>query len=377
MFDTSKLKVAIVHDWLVNFGGAERVVLAILDLFPQAQIYTLVYDKKKMNQYFSNVKIHTSFVQKIPFATKLYTKMLSFMPRAFEAFNLTDFDIVISSSSSCAKGVITRPDSLHIAYIHTPMRYAWDLYYDYKKSSGFLTRFFMNLWMPNLRLWDYVSSQRIDCIVANSHYIAQRIKKFWNRQAKVVFPPVNTSIRLENVDKEDYYVAFSRLVAYKRVDLAICACKKLGKRLLILGAGPQEKKLKILAKGATNSIEFLGRLSDKDTYKYMSKAKALLFCAKEDFGIIPVEAQSCMCPVIAYGVGGVCESVIDGKTGLFFQEQTVESLQEAIIKFEEMQGHNPFNLEAIKQNAMRFDTNEFKKHFLQILEQAYNDKISH
>ena len=186
------MKVAIVHDWLVTYGGAERVVEEFLKIYPDADIFTLVYDKKKMEKIFPPEKVHTSFVQKIPCATKLYTKLLSLMPKAFESFDLTGYDLVIASSSSCAKGVITSPATPYIAYIHSPMRYAWDLYFDYFKRSGLITRFFMKRQMPKIREWDFISSQRIDTLVANSAYIARRIKKFWNRDAKVIFPPVDT-----------------------------------------------------------------------------------------------------------------------------------------------------------------------------------------
>ena len=185
------MKVAIVHDWLVNFGGAERVVQEILSLYPNADIYTLVYDKKKMATYFPPEKIHTSFIQKIPFSKKIYTKLLSLMPKAFENFDFSSYDLVIASSSSCAKGVITPIDCPLVAYIHSPMRYAWDLFYSYKKSSGKLTRFFMDKWIPQIRLWDFVSSQRIDTLIANSSYISRRIKKCWNREAAVIYPPVD------------------------------------------------------------------------------------------------------------------------------------------------------------------------------------------
>src|SRR5574344_840605 len=211
------MKVAIVHDWLVNYGGAERVVESILSLYPDADIYTLVYDEEKMASHFKPEKVHTSFIQKLPYSTKLYTKLLSFMPRAFESFDFSGYDLVICSSSSCAKGVITPPTVPQIAYIHTPMRYAWDMFYDYRKRSSPLTRFFMDRWMPQIRLWDYVSSQRLDYIIANSNYIARRIKKFWNRDAVVINPPVNTvKFSPNGKPAEDFYVVFSRFVQYKR-----------------------------------------------------------------------------------------------------------------------------------------------------------------
>ena len=222
------MKVAIVHDWLVNYGGAESVVESILKIYPGADIYTLVYDRKKMAEHFQGCRIYTSSLQKIPFAVKLYTKMLNFMPKAFESFNFSGYDLVVCSSSSCAKGVITPPSVPQIAYIHSPMRYAWDLFFDYRSRSGKLTRFFMNKWMPSIRQWDYISSQRIDTVIANSNYIARRIKKFWNRDASVIYPAVHLEkFSPSGKPAEDYYVAFSRLVSYKRIDIAISACMEL------------------------------------------------------------------------------------------------------------------------------------------------------
>ncbi len=353
------MKVAIVHDWLVNYGGAERVVEAMLSIYPDADIFTLVYDEKKMGKIFPKEKVHTSFLQKIPKATKLYTKFLSFMPRAFESFDLTSYDLVLCSSSSCAKGVITSPNTAHVAYIHSPMRYAWDLFYSYKKSSGKLTRFFMDRWIPNIRLWDYVSSQRIDTLIANSSYIARRIKKCWNREASVIYPPVDTDRLSPNgKEAEDFYVVFSRFVPYKRLDLAISACGELGKKLVVIGSGSQEKELKALA-SQYNDITFTGRIGDDEVKGYLQRCKALIFCAEEDFGIIPVEAQACGRPVIAFGKGGALETVIDGETGVFFDRQEVDSVKEALLRFETLYKDNVFNIEKIASHAKTFSTKRF------------------
>jgi len=355
------LKVAIVHDWLVNYGGAERVVESILSLYPDADIYTLVYDEEKMASHFKPEKVHTSFIQKLPYSTKLYTKLLSFMPRAFESFDFSGYDLVICSSSSCAKGVITPPTVPQIAYIHTPMRYAWDMFYDYRKRSSPLTRFFMDRWMPQIRLWDYVSSQRLDYIIANSNYIARRIKKFWNRDAVVINPPVNT-IKFSPNGKpaEDFYVVFSRFVQYKRVDLAIKACLRLNKKLIVIGSGSCEKELKDIA-GDNQLITFTGRISDEGVRGYLQYCKALIFCAEEDFGIIPVEAQACGRPIIAYGKGGALETVIDGKTGVFFYEQTEDAVCGAIEEFEKLNSQNTFKSDIIAEHAASFSEERFKK----------------
>lgn len=365
------MKVAIIHDWLTNYGGAETFVELLLSIYPDAEIFTLVYDRKKMKGHFENCKIHTSFVQKIPFASKLYTKFLTLMPRAFESFDLSSYDLVISSSSSCAKGVIVPPYIPHIAYIHSPMRYAWDLFFDYKKRSGKITKFFMDQMMPSIRLWDYVSSQRVDTLIANSKYIARRIKKFWNREAEVIYSPLNTERFYPdpNLKREDFYVAFSRLVPYKRIDLAIKAIKNTGKQLVIIGGGSEEKKLKELAHGDKNII-FLGRASDDVLRKNLQTCKAMIFCAEEDFGLAPLEAQACGAPVIAFGRGGATETVVDGITGVFFEEQTEESLKNAIKRFEKLYEKKSFTQENIINQALSFNRERFVKEFTETVERT-------
>lgn len=357
------VKVAIVHDWLVNYGGAESVVESILKIYPDADIFTLVYDKRKIGNHFKNNTVVTSALQKFPFATKLYTKLLKFMPKAFESFDFSNYDLVICSSSSCAKGVITPPDVPHIAYVHTPMRYAWDLFFAYRKRSGRLTRFFMDAWMHEIREWDYISSQRIDTLIANSKYIARRIEKFWKRDSEVIYPPVHlekfTPIKNPSLD---YYVAFSRLVPYKRIDIALDACKALGKNLVVIGSGSEEKSLKKRAAGAKN-ITFTGRISDEKLCTYLQNCKALIFCAEEDFGIVPLEAQACGRPVIAYGKGGACETVKDGKTGVFFSEQTADSAKEAIERFETLDKKGTFKSETIARHAAAFSEERFIREF--------------
>ena len=365
------MKVAIVHDWLVNYGGAERVVEAMLSLYPDAEIFTLVYDEKKMGKFFPKEKVHTTFLQKVPFSLKMYTKMLSFMPKAFESFDFTGFDLVLCSSSCCAKGVITPPSVPHVAYIHSPMRYAWDLYFDYKKRSGKITSFFMDRMIPQIRLWDVISSQRIDKIIVNSNFIRRRTKKYWNRESEVIYPPVNTeNLTPNNLPPENFYVAFSRFVPYKRLDLAIKACGQLKRNLIVIGSGSQEKELKALAESYTNihsketmeqsaKITFTGRISDEKVKDYLQRAKALIFCAEEDFGIIPVEAQACGRPVIALKKGGATETVLDGKTGVFFESQTETSLKNAILDFEEKEKNGVFDSKFISSYAKKFSTENF------------------
>ena len=371
------MKVAIVHDWLVTYGGAETVIENILKIYPDADIYTLVYDKNKMGNHFAGRRIFTSSLQKLPLSSKIYTKLLKFMPKAFESFDFSGYDLVICSSSSCAKGVITPPQVPHIAYIHTPMRYAWDLFYDYRKRSGRLTRFFMDKWMPEIRLWDYISSQRIDTLIANSAYIARRIKKFWNRDSSVIYPPVDIKEFYPlKTACEDYYIAFSRLVPYKRIDLAVSACIASGRKLVVIGAGSEEKKLKNLA-GNSPLITFTGRISNDEVGSYLQKCRALIFCAEEDFGIIPVEAQACGRPVIAYGKGGACETVVNKKTGIFFDTQETDSVVNAIAEFEKLDKKGTFKSDQIVKHAALFSSDRFIRQFKAAVDKTLKEfKIS-
>ena len=371
----TSMKVAIVHDWLVNYGGAERVVEQMLKMYPDADIYTLVYDKKKMGKIFPEEKVHPSFIQKIPKATKLYTKFLSLMPKAFESFDLTSYDLVIASSSSCAKGVITSPNTAFVAYIHSPMRYAWDLYYDYFMNAGILTRFFMKRQMPAIRQWDFLSSQRINTLVANSSYIKKRIKKFWNKDSKVIFPPVDVDrLSPNNLPAEDFYVVFSRFVSYKRVDLAIKACGQLGKKLIVIGSGSQESELKTLAsKYRKADIKFTGRINDEEVKGYLQKCRAMIFSAEEDFGIIPVECQACGRPVIAFGKGGALETVKENTTGIFFQEQNEESLKEAIVRFEKLEGEGTFKTTVIVEHAQKFSAERFRRELQAVIDETLKE----
>ncbi|MFA6857373.1 MAG: glycosyltransferase [Treponema sp.] len=357
------MKVAIVHDWLTIYGGAETFVELLLRIYPDADIFTLVYDKKRIGNHFRTNKIYTSPLQKIPFAPRIYTKLLTFMPKAVESFDFSGYDLVICSSSCCAKGVITPPSVPQIAYIHTPMRYAWDLFFEYQKRSNAFVRHFMNKWMSGIRQWDYISSQRIDTLVANSNYIARRIKKYWNRDAEVIYSPVNTR-RFFPADfrHEDFYVAFSRLVPYKRMDLAIEACMSLGRKLVVIGSGPENKNLKKLA-GGCSTVTFTGRVSDEVLRAYLQKCRALIFCAEEDFGLVPLETQACGRPVIAFGRGGACETVQPGKTGVFFKEQTVDSVVQAVREFEALEESGTFDGRVIAAHAASFSEERFIDEF--------------
>ncbi|ADQ05798.1 glycosyl transferase group 1 [Caldicellulosiruptor hydrothermalis 108] len=354
------MKVAIVHEWLTTMGGSEKVILELKKLFPEAPIYTLVYNRRKLGKYFDKYLIITSNLQKNPLAHIKHQLFFKYMPRAFESFDLSDFDLVISSSSAFAKGVITSPNSVHICYCHTPPRYLWDLTHEYLKDYNLIIRRYLERNFHYLRIWDTIAANRVDYFVANSNYVANRIKKFYKRDCKVIYPPVDTEYFTPAKDKniEDYYLIVSRLVPYKRVDLAVEAFNQISKKLVIVGDGPEYKKLKSIAKP---NIEFLGYQPDETVRDLYQRCKALIFPGVEDFGIVPVEVQACGRPVIALKKGGAVETVEEGKTGVFFERQDVESLKEAVYKFE--QDIERFDKDYIRSHAEKFSAERFRVEF--------------
>ena len=360
------MKIAIVHDWLTNMGGAERVILAFHEIFPDAPIYTSVYNPDKLPEEFRKMNIRTSFIQKLPKAKTKYNMYLPFMPTAFEQFELSEYDVVLSSSSSCAKGVITRPYTLHICYCHTPMRYAWDFYHEYKENAPKWQKRFIPFLMIYVRMWDRLSADRVDYFIANSSAVAKRIKKHYRKNAVVINPPVNVDFYTPVNEDEDYFLIVSRLVEYKRIDIAVEAFNDLGLPLIIIGDGPEKSKLQRMAKG---NIKFLGRLPDEEVKRYYARCRAFIFPGEEDFGITPLEAQASGRPVIAFGKGGVLDSVIDGVTGLFFKEQNKESLKEAIKRFEKID----FNKEIIRKHAEKFDVKIFKEKIYEFVLNKYRE----
>lgn len=333
------MRSAIIHDWLISgVGGGEKVLQSIHQLFP-SPIYTLVQNAERLKgTYFQDLKIHSSFIQRLPAARTKYKSYLPFFPLAIEQFDLTSYDLVISSSHCAAKGVITSPDQLHICYCHTPMRYAWDLMHEYLKESkldrgikGAMAKVFLHY----LRGWDVHSARRVDYFIANSQYVARRIEKFYGRESKVIYPPVDLSFYQEVRAKDNYYVTASRFVPYKRIDLIVEAFSKMpDKKLVVIGDGPEWKKVK--EKAAAN-IELLGYQSDEILRGLLQRAKAFVFAAVEDFGILPVEAMACGTPVIAFGKGGIRETVVSGETGVFYNEQSVPSLIDAVNEFEKLE----------------------------------------
>jgi glycosyltransferase involved in cell wall biosynthesis len=358
------MKVALVHDYLNQMGGAERVVLALHEIFPDAPLYTSIYDPRRVDPAFRLMDIRTSFMQRFPLVTSHHQPYLPFYPYAMESLDLRGYDLVLSSSSAFAKGVITRPETLHICYCHTPMRWCWN-YAEYveRERLGRLTRKVLPLFISRLRLWDQVSAARVDHFIANSPIVAERIRKYYRREAVVIPPPVEVArFRFDPAGRTgDYFLVVSRLVPYKRIDLAIEACNRLRLPLVIVGKGRDLARLQKLA-GPT--VHFAGQLSDAEVLDYFARCRALIFPGEEDFGITPLEAQAAGRPVIAYAAGGALASVIEGVTGLFFREQSVESLTAALASFDE----RAFDPSTIRQHALEFDKPRFQQRIRQFIE---------
>jgi len=362
------LRVAIVHHWLISLAGGERVVNTIAGLFPAADVFTLFADKHNLPPALHKCKITTSFLDKIPGAHRVYRHLLPFYPLAVEMLDLSGYNLIISSDSGPMKGVLTDPGSTHICYCHSPMRYLWDGYPAYSRQMSPLTKGLFGLISHYVRNWDYAAAQRVDHFIANSNYVAGRIRKYYRRDTTVIHPPIDTSQSFLAGNHEDYYLAVGRLVPYKRTDILIEACSKLGRKLLIAGDGSEMKRLR---KASARNVEFLGEVSESQLRNLYARCRALLFAADEDFGMVPLEAQSYGRPVIAFGKGGSLETVIgtgkpsgdrkaerDGlSTGLFFEEQTAASLAAAILAFESCE--ETFVPEAIQAHARRFDTSIF------------------
>jgi glycosyltransferase involved in cell wall biosynthesis len=329
------MKTAIVHYWLVGMRGGEKMLESLLEIFPEADIFTHVYDPSSVSDLINSHRVRTSYIQKLPLAKKLYPKYLPLMPGALNGFDLRDYELVISSEAGPAKGVIPDPDAYHICYCHSPMRYLWDLYHEYLNNSGPFTRFFMRKFIPGLRLWDICSANLVDRFITNSNYSAKRIRRYYNREAAVVFGPASIEKYLAVPrNPGDFYLFFGQLTGYKRADIAIEACAATGRKLVVAGgggdrAGRREK---------SGLVTFMGRVTDEELGSLYSRARALIFPGIEDLGLVPIEANAAGCPVIAYGRGGVLDTVKDGPTGLFFHEQSPRSLIRALDEFESRPG---------------------------------------
>ncbi|MBU2523674.1 glycosyltransferase [Patescibacteria group bacterium] len=364
------MKIAIVADWLTNFAGAEQVVLSIHKMFPEAPIYTSVFNEKKMPQ-FKDAEIKTTFLQKIPYLNKRHQLLLKWMPLAFETLDLSEYDVVISSSHACSKGVITKPQTLHVSYCHTPMRSAWDNYHEYIKKYNInpIIKKLIPRLMTNIRIWDRLAADRVDYFIANSNYIKNRIKKYYRRDSAVIYPPVDTDKPARNTppnSEKDYYLAVGRIVPNKNMDLLVEAFNKSKKNLHIIGSGVD---LKRLSKKANKNIKFLGYINDNNLEQEYTGCRAFIMPQIEDFGIAPVEAMAYGKPVIAFAAGGSLETVIEHRTGIFFKEQTIKSLLEAIKRFEKM----TFSPELIRRHASKFSENRFQAEIKKFIEDKYKE----
>lgn len=368
-------KVAIVHEWLVDHSGSEKVLEQMLQVFPQADLFSMVEFLPEHLKYFIQHKsVKTSFIQKLPFSKKKYRNYLPLMPFAVEQFDVSAYDVVISNSHAVAKGVISHSNQLHICYCHSPIRYAWDLYHQYLRESNLdqgIKGLFAKLFLHYIRSWDLNTVNRIDYFIANSNYIAQRIKKVYNRKASVIYPPVDVESFTFYPHKEDFFLTASRFVPYKKIDLIVESFAQMpDKKLVVIGNGPDFEKVKAKA---GNNVELLG-FQPLDVLKHhMQRAQAFIFAADEDFGIMPVEAQACGTPVIAYRQGGVLETVVEGETGLFFNKQNVGELVQAVNNFEEIKYQ--FIPEKIRENAEKFSRDHFRKEFKYFVEMKLEQKL--
>lgn len=360
------MRIAIIHDYLNQMGGAENVLLTLHDIFPEAPIYTSFYRSEAMPTAFRSLDIRTTFLQKLGPLTRYprHQMLLPLYPAAFERLDLQEFDVVLSNSSAWCKGVITREDARHICYCLSPMRFAWNTKeYLAGEQIGWLPRKVLPTVLARMRAWDVATNTRVDDFVAISRAIAARIKNYYNREASIIFPPVDTSLFAPSDQVEDYFLIVSRLVPYKRVDLAIQAFNRLGLPLRIIGDGRDRARLEAMAKP---NVRFLGYVADETRRRHLSRCKALVFPGEEDFGLVPVEVQASGRPVIAYAAGGALDTVVEGATGLFFSEQRVDALCETIERF----AATSFCSQRIIEHAAAFDTSVFKQKLTTLVDPA-------
>lgn len=371
------VRISLVHEWLLSYAGSEQVSAQILKIFPLANLYSVVdFLTEEQRAHFLNKKVTTTFIQRLPGAKKHYQKYLPLMPLGIEQLDVSNSDIVISSAHSVAKGVITGPDQLHISYVHSPIRYAWDLQHQYLKESGLDrgVKGWLAKWLLHkIRIWDCRTANGVDHFVANSQFIARRINKVYRRHADVIYPPVAVEDFPLVTEKEDFYLTASRMVPYKRIDLIVEAFSAMPeKKLIVIGDGPEMKKIKACAAG---NVIIMGYQPFNVLREHMQKARAFVFAAEEDFGIIPVEAQACGTPVIAYGKGGVLETVVSNEcndpTGVFFAEQTTKSIIAAVELFE--RNLSIFSPSTCRKNAERFSRERFEREFKAYVENKWNE----
>jgi glycosyltransferase involved in cell wall biosynthesis len=357
------MKIAIIHYWLVTMRGGERVLEDLCRIFPDADIYTHVVDRDAISPELASRRIFTTFIARMPLARRLYRHYVGLMPLALEQLDLREYDIVISCESGPAKGVITGTDTLHICYCHSPMRYLWNMYHEYRNEVGFLGRSLMIPVFHYLRQWDYLSAARVDHFVANSNTVAARIAKYYRREAEVIHPPVDTELFSPVADRGDFYLFCGQLVGYKRADQAIEAFNRMGKKLVVIGTGPDEQRLRRLA-GPT--VKMLGAQPTEVLRDLYAKCRALIFPGEEDFGIVPLETMASGRPVIALDRGGVQDTVIDGQTGILYPDQTVEGLIAAVGRFEAAE--QTFLPEALSAHASQFSRSAFRGAFSRLVE---------
>jgi glycosyltransferase involved in cell wall biosynthesis len=361
------MKTAIICDWLVTLGGAEKFLSHLINCFPEADLFAVVdFIPNKDRDFILNKPVKTTFIQKMPFAKRRYRHYLPLMPIAIEQLDLSAYQLIISSSHAVAKGVITGPDQLHISYVHSPMRYAWDLQHQYLRETGLDKKWlglFVRYALHKLRQWDTRSAQGVDYFAANSQFIARRIQKTYRREAEVIYPPINLDQFSAVNTKEDFFLTASRMVPYKKIDLIVESFQSMpDRKLVVIGDGPDFKKIKHKA-GA--NVELLGYQPNDVLIDYMQRANGFIFAAEEDFGLVPLEAQACGTPVIAYGKGGALETVRglkqDKPTGVFFAEQTTKDITQAINIFEAYRER--FSIKNCVENAARFSPEQFYQHF--------------
>ena len=356
------MRVALVHYWLVTWRGGERVLKAIADLFPQADIFAHVVDPELVRREFPGRRITTTFIARLPFARRQYQRYLPLMPMALEQLDLRGYDLVISSESGPAKGVIVPPHAVHICYCHSPMRYVWDMYHEYRVQAGAVTRLAMAPLLHYMRMWDQLSAQRVDAFVANSRFVAGRIEKYYRRPAEVIHPPVAVHEFDASREPEDFYLFVGQLVRYKRPDLVIEAFNSLGRPLVVIGEG---EMLPALRRMAGPNVKLLGGQPFDVIRDHYARCRALVFPGIEDFGIVPVEAMASGKPVIAFGYGGATETVVEGLSGLFFREQTVGAL---VRHFETIE--HKFDRRLIRAHAERFSCSAFQQRFESFVAQS-------
>jgi glycosyltransferase involved in cell wall biosynthesis len=374
------MKIAIVCDWLVTYAGAERFLTELLTCFPQADLFAVIdFVAPEDRHFLKNKAVTTTFIQQLPFAKKHYRAYLPLMPLAIEQLDVSAYDLVISSSHAVAKGVITGPDQIHISYVHSPIRYAWDLQHQYLKESGLdkgLKGFIAKYFLHKMRVWDQRTSNSVDYFIANSEFIARRIWKAYRREAEVIYPGVDTAIFTPLGVKEDFYLAASRMVPYKKMDLIVESFSKMpNKRLVVIGDGPDFKKIKARA---SSNVTLMGYQSTPVLIDYMRRANGLIFAAEEDFGLVPLEAQACGTPVIAYGKGGALETVrgmnVSQPTGVFFAEQKIVSICAAVERFES--NREQFSTDNCVKNAGNFSPANFRAKLLDSIQQKFPQKAS-